>query len=484
MILAMLIMTAVGCGSNDRNEKSSVSDSTPSGEESTAPEQNPDKVPDIDMNGFTLSILHNNPEKMTWTNMTLDVAEQTGEAFEEAIYKRNRKIESRFNCSIEVTEIGDDVFQIGNPEISKAVMSDDTTYDVWFPRDYNVISSIPYLRPLSDLPYIDLDADEWFPLASSIYRFGDTQWAATSYFSLSMISRAAGFAFNKDIYETIGAEKTPYEYVRDNEWTLDKLAEVARLGYFDMNGDGQIDKDDRFGIGSGWRELYMRFILGSGVNFISRDADGMPEYILPTDQIAIDKMQRIFELFNDKSIYYNRSKGDMNSVAAGLLETGTNLFVISHPNAMCTKWRYLDADIGFVPCPKYESAQDRYYAPTYAGEMMVILQTLPEDRMENIGALLQALSYAGMTDVLPVYRENSMKSKAARDEESEQMFDIVVDSMSFDFGLIAWEQVVNSIIQKIYASGKGDVVSSLVTLKPNIEKVIASGIENINGTAK
>lgn len=37
-----------------------------------------------------------------------------------------------------------------------------------------------------------------------------------------------------------------------------------------------------------------------------------------------------------------------------------------------------------------------------------------------------------------------MKGKSARDLESEEMFDIVLDSMSFDFGLIAWEgDVVN-----------------------------------------
>ena len=35
-------------------------------------------------------------------------------------------------------------------------MAGDSTYDVWFPRDYYLADSIPYIRPLNDLPYVNL----------------------------------------------------------------------------------------------------------------------------------------------------------------------------------------------------------------------------------------------------------------------------------------------------------------------------------------
>lgn len=56
------------------------------------------------MDGFVFSVYHNNPTQMTWTNLTLDVAEPNGEVLNDAIYNRNRKIEDRFNCKIETTE--------------------------------------------------------------------------------------------------------------------------------------------------------------------------------------------------------------------------------------------------------------------------------------------------------------------------------------------------------------------------------------------
>ena len=477
LLLALLILAgAVSCGDSVKPSEGTAGDSTDL-TETTTPGVISDGVPDIEMDGFVFSVYHNNPTQMTWTNLTLDVSESNGEALNDAIYDRNRAVEERFGCKIEVTEF--DGFQIGASEIEREVMAGDSNYDLWMPRDYNVASSIPYLRPLNDLPYVNLDADWWFPKASSVFRFNDKQYGATSYFSLSQVSRAAGFDFNKDIYETIGAEKTPYEYVRDNEWTLDTFAKVARLGYSDLNGNGQIDKDDRFGIGSGWREVYMRYIIGSGINFISRKDNGYPVFDLPDNQLAIEKMIHIFDLFNDEEIY-NNTTGGPDAVAYGTFNEGNVLFVIGHPFNMSVTYRELKANIGFVPCPKYDSDQENYYSPTYAGEMMVILKTLPEERLENVSAILEALSFAGMKDVLPVYREITMKGKSARDIESEEMFDIVLDSMTFDFGLIAWEgQVVNPIIMGIYASGEGNVASTFAKLTNQINGVIDELIESL-----
>lgn len=478
LILALLILTGVtSCGDSEKPSENTANDSSES-IENTAPEIITDGVPDIDMDGFVFSVYHNSPTGMTWTNLTLDVEEANGEALNDAIYNRNRAVEERFGCKIEVTEF--DGFQLGAPEIEREVMAGDSTYDIWMPRDYNIPPSIPYLRPLNDLPYVDLDADWWFPKASQVFKFNDKQYGATSSFSLSPISRAAGFVFNKDLYAKTGAEKTPYEYVDDNEWTLETFAKVAKLGYSDLNGDGQIDENDQFGIGTSWKEIYSRFIVGSGVSFISREDNGYPVFDLPNNQNAIDKMLRIFSLFNDKQIYNNPSTTNAEQLANGVMKDNNVLFVLGHPNNMGTTYRNIDINTGFVPCPKYDSEQERYYAPTWAAEMMVILKTLPEDRLENVSAVLEALSFTSHQEVIPIYRDVMMKGKYAQDEESAEMFDIVLDAMTFDFGLIAWEgQVVNPIIAGVYASGEGNVASTFASLSNEINAVIEELIENL-----
>ena len=439
-----------------------------------------DGLPEVDMNGFVFRVYNNSKEKMTWTNTTLDVESLTGDILEDAIYTRNRETEARFNCKIEVQSTGD---QINAGEIQKEAMAGDSNFDLWMPRDYNIPNSIPSLRPLDDLPYINLDAEWWFPQASEIFKFNGAQYGATSYFSLSPISRAAGIVFNEDLYANLGAEMSPYEYVYQNKWTLATFYELCKLGVADLNGDGKMDDNDRWGFGSSWKEMWARFINGSGVNFVEKNGDAYPEFTLPSNGTAIDKLLYIFETFNDPTIYNNPST-DMNAAAVASIKNETALFALGHPNNMGGTYRTVPMNVGYLPCPKYDEAQEHYYCTTWASEMMVILKTLPDDRLENISIILEALSFdsAQKDGVMQIYKEVMMKGKYATNENCEKMFDIVLQSLSFDFGIIAWEEdLINPLIKDIYATRKGNVVSSLEELAPKVQKQIDKLIENIEG---
>ena len=215
ILAALLLVSHTACGDSTSEPSITNADTAPDAVTEVVTEAVvTDGLPEVDMGGFLFRVYNNSKEKMTWTNTTLDVAEQSGDILEDAIYNRNRDIESRFNCKIEVQSTGD---QINAGEIQKEVMAGDSNFDLWMPRDYNIPNSIPYLRPLDDLPYINLDAEWWFPQASEIFKFNGAQYGATSYFSLSPISRAAGIVFNEDLYANLGAEMSPYEYVYQNK---------------------------------------------------------------------------------------------------------------------------------------------------------------------------------------------------------------------------------------------------------------------------
>jgi len=154
LLLALLLLA--GTTSCDGDSPEVVT--TTSADETTAPEPEGDGLPEVDMGGYVFSIYHCDQDKMTWTNLTLDVEEQTGDALDDAIFKRNRSAEERFNCVIEVTEYTDNQKITAN-DIATEVMAGDCSYDFWLTRDYEICNSIPYLRPLGDRPYINLDAD-------------------------------------------------------------------------------------------------------------------------------------------------------------------------------------------------------------------------------------------------------------------------------------------------------------------------------------
>ncbi len=472
-LLTALTLTACG-GGGSTSETTTASTTAPA--ETTA-EVLTDGLPEVDMNGFTLSILHHNRDFMTWCHTFLDYEEQTGDLIEDAIYNRNRDVEERFNCELVI----DGEKQVMASNIQTLVLAGDSTYDIIMPRDYEVAKSIEYIVDFNEIPHLALDEDWWYPLANESFEFGGKLYAAANSISLSPVSRCSGFAFNKDVYDEMGMDKTPFEYVYDDEWTLDTFKTIAKAAYKDLNGDAQIDENDRFGIGnSSWKEVFARLINGSGVELISKDADGYPVFNLDTNETAIEKLMEIYTLASDSEIYVNKSTNADAAEAWGNNIQGTALFRLCHANAMGSTLRESNMNYGFVPNPKFDEEQDRYYSTTWAFEIMTLPKTTDPSRYENIGIILEALAFDSHTSVLEPYKEAAVKIKYAQDDDSLAMLDIAFNSMSFDLGLVLWEgTIANPVIRDLFAKGDGSIVSTLTEKKGEIDAILETFKESM-----
>ena len=71
--------------------------------------------------------------------------------------------------------------------------------------------------------------------------------------------------------------------------------------------------------------------------------------------------------------------------------------------------------------------------PTAA--LLVIPITVSD--VERTGAITEALCAISSREVIPAFYEKSLKSKYARDEESEEMIDIIRASRVYDIGYVA-----------------------------------------------
>ena len=60
------------------------------------------------MDKFELKIIHFDGNWLSWALTKLDAESETGDRLNDAIYKRNRNMEERFNCEIDVHREGND----------------------------------------------------------------------------------------------------------------------------------------------------------------------------------------------------------------------------------------------------------------------------------------------------------------------------------------------------------------------------------------
>ena len=90
---------------------------------------------------------------------------------------------------------------------------------------------------------------------------------------------------------------------------------------------------------------------------------------------------------------------------------------------------------GILPLPKYDENQEGYYTlPHNAFSMMVI----PSDstKPDEAAAALEALAEESWRSVTPTYYEVALGAKYFHDDESAQMFDIIMKGIKLNFGSV------------------------------------------------
>ncbi|MCL1792707.1 MAG: hypothetical protein FWG34_02440, partial [Oscillospiraceae bacterium] len=112
--LAMILATLFLCGvlfscageksENDKNDKNENAqndqDGDEAGQEAKDPRDISDDLPEADLGGGKFSIL-----SRTERNYEFFSEGETGEVINDNVYKRNRKVEERFNMEIDVVEV-------------------------------------------------------------------------------------------------------------------------------------------------------------------------------------------------------------------------------------------------------------------------------------------------------------------------------------------------------------------------------------------
>ena len=95
----------------------------------------------------------------------------------------------------------------------------------------------------------------------------------------------------------------------------------------------------------------------------------------------------------------------------------------------------MDDDFGIIPYPKFDE-EDEYATVINGHAHLIVIPTTVED-VERTGAITEALCAYGSRDVIPAFYDVSLKTKYARDEESEDMMDLIKSSIVYDLGYVS-----------------------------------------------
>jgi len=387
-------------------------------------------IPESDFDGAEFRILYPN-----WSlyNNYYFADENTGDVMNDAIYKRTSDIEERVN--VDITTYCPGIITTIVPEVQKTVLAGDDTYSLVLTHCreglLNLLSG-GLCYNLHDIPNIDMSKSYWNSEVKNIMDVNGTMIFAANKFIIPDISICY---FNKDMAESFSLE-SPYELVLDGKWTLDKMYEMAQVAAADLDGNGEYTVEDRFGYcGINSSAFITNPLVASNCEFVRKQSDNT--FVLDFDVDRIKSFsESLLALFNDKQtsyLYDYKQEYDPNIGNKGPtgIYTGRVLFEFNY-FCLTTLYRSVDISIGIVPIPKY-SESDELVTLTESGFMCVPAVISNPDMT---GTVMELLGAENNKTVMPVFYEQTLNQKLARDEESIAMLELIFDNSRYSLNKI------------------------------------------------
>lgn len=350
---------------------------------------------------------------------------------DDAIYRRNKAVEERFNITITASESDN-----GDYETSalNSILAGDDAYDVIFTH-----SRAAFVYAVQGACYNVLDIDSlhlnkpwWSQNIVESCSLNNRLYVLDGDVSITGLSNAMALFFNKRIFDELGYDY-PYEMVRNGTWTFDEFAYLVRKGGMDLNGDGVIKpEDDRYGLWTSVWSAPINVLYAGGEKVYNKDSNGDLQLTLFSNKTA-DIFDTFFSLVNHSSVFVN----DENYSGPSPFVQGRVMF---DANGLGSSkgYRDMDDDFGVLPYPKFD--EDDEYGTAINGWAPLMIIPITVNDPERTGAITEALAAYSSMYVLPAFYDVSLKTKYARDDDSEEMMDIIHDSIVFDIGYMCGGQ--------------------------------------------
>ena len=470
-VLAVILSLFVSCGDAKTGGDEAVADQNPEkgadiGE--NAPEdpfaKYDDDLGEYDFGGeeFAIQIF---PNENVHNN--IDAPEENGEVFNDAMYRRNRTIEERFNAVIKELVIDD----FKNATTKKVVLAGDHVFDMFDSRCPDALANWQegWVHSYENLPVIDLSKPYWNNSANKTLTLSGSQYVALGNFNFASYEISHALLFNKSMIQDLALEN-PYALVNEGKWTFAKMEEMMKQAISDLNGDGIMDQNDRYGYLTHPKQVLPNFWIAAGAFSVGKDENDMP-YLAMGNEKFINAFDKTFSMLWDTGAYYLGKGGpDIPQYAIDMFSNNQSLFMDT-TLFVIEKIRSMEVEFGIIPYPKYDEAQPNYVSRVEYYMAMQVPVTNPD--LERAGVMLEALNGESAKTIIPAYYEIALKSKYARDDDSAQMLDLIFNTLVVDIGdTTLCDKIRDAFMAAMFEKNDRNLASKIESTEKIIEKFI------------
>lgn len=460
LILAVLMLTSfaacAGESADNTANDTTAQDTGTTAETTTAVQYEAPEVNDYE--GYEYRIGINDSRNK---NASIIIAEEAnGEAFNDAVYERNEKISELYNIKIKglVAESNSIV-----TKMQTAVLAGDDLYDVaaMGMRQHFPLAQEGMFHELNSLDCIDFSQPWWDESILEAFEVKGKNYTVVGDYLTSDDVFILILLFNSKLYTDLGFED-PYEMVFGGNWVFDRFMEMAMSGSVDLNGDGNMDKNDRWGLLSE-ASAYYYFSTGAGFMPLDRDSKGDLSYNIDSER-NFNIFEKVKKFSHDRSICILASDITDFSPYSTVWLLCDNMFIENQAlfKSCCfndiVNYRTMEMDFGVLPVPKFDESQEEYAnLVTNHSDALVFPVTVSD--IERTMNITDAIGYESMLSLSPCFYEVFLDEKLVRDENSKAMIDIILDTKKFD---LEWTANISGFVDVLIklAQSRNDNLAS------------------------
>ena len=348
----------------------------------------------------------------------------TGSLVSDAVYARNMAIKEFFNIELEIIakpcnwEDRDDF--VGG--IKNMILSGDKSYDavVGIVGVMATGFSSEYFLNIGDMQYIDLSKDYWVKDQFEELNVNEKLFALSGDMNLTLYGNMYGMFFNSKVVEDNGLENL-YDLVNNKQWTIEKMKTMAADIGNDIGNEGISLGEDMLGIICQTNSS-RGFMTACGIDIFQRAGDGTVSIQTAPSDKYIDVYTKISGLLNENTNY---KTPDLNE-SVEQLAAGKALFSPMYLKSIeDTRIKDVLQNIGIVPYPLYDEAQESYITPLTCNVTVFPINVPKADLSAQVATYM---AYYGQAQLAPKYFETHIKVRLASEPEMQVMLDMMRDS--------------------------------------------------------
>jgi len=356
--------------------------------------------------------------------------EDSADVVQSAIYNRNGKIRDRFDVNMVTvtmrhTECASAVQQI--------IAAHEDAYDIVSLHAIQSGKLVPngFFHDWKQVKYINPDQPWWNRTAVDNLSIAGQSPLIVGSMNLYYTKAIYVMYYNKKLAEDYNLENVN-QLVYNGTWTVDKLMELSTGRWNDVNSNGKADSGDVFGFTVNKSSGASPFAYSFGEMSVSKNDKDMPVLAMNQEKWA-DMTNTVYKLFfeNSNSTFVSENYTDHRK----MFNEGRALFFNDIFQTAMTNLREMEDDYGIIPLPKWNVEQKDYYSMSDGGHSEDSIPKTTADT-DFVGHITEAICAESWKTVEPAMYDVALKVKGARDRESVELIDLIMESVVLDFGMV------------------------------------------------